>query len=160
MNWKRFAVFMLPLFVFLLFAGQVWSQTTIANGSIQGTVTDPAGAAIPNAKIFITNTDTQQKLEMKASSNGTYSSGPLIPGSYIVRVESSNFKTSELPVTVQVGVTSAGNVQMEIGSASTVVEVTGNAVQVNTEQAIVQGVVTQDQIENLPVNGRNFLDLA
>jgi len=160
MNWKRFAVFMLPLFVFLLFAGAVWSQTTIANGSIQGTVTDPTGAAIPNAKIFITNTDTQQKLEMKASSNGTYSSGPLIPGSYVVRVESSNFKTSELPVTVQVGVTSAGNVQMEIGSASTVVEVTGNAVQVNTEQAIVQGVVTQDQIENLPVNGRNFLDLA
>jgi hypothetical protein len=160
MNWKRFAAFMFPLLIVLVFAGQAWSQTTIANGSIQGTITDPTGASIPNARISITNTDTGQKLEMKASANGTFSSGPLIPGNYIVRVEVSNFKTSQLPITVQVGVTSAANLQLEVGSASTVVEVTGNAVQVNTEQAIVQGVVTQDQIENLPVNGRNFLDLA
>lgn len=161
MDRKRLAVMVFALLTFVLFTNfPAWSQTTIANGSIQGTITDPTGAAVPNAKISITNSDTSQKLEIKASSNGTYSSGPLIPGNYMVRVEVASFKTVQTPVVVQVGVTSSANFQLQVGSTSTVVEVSGSAVQVNTEQAIVQGVLTQEQIENLPINGRNFLDLA
>ncbi len=161
MSWNRLATFTFALLIVLLFAAQpARSQTTIANGSIQGTITDSTGAALTGAKIEITSKDTGQKLEMKSSANGTYSSGPLIPGDYVVWVEVPNFKASRTPVTVQVGVTSSANVQLEVGATTTVVEVSGNAVQVNTEQAMIQGVVTEDQIENLPVNGRNFLDLA
>jgi hypothetical protein len=75
-------------------------------------------------------------------------------------VEAKGFKTSEVPVTVQVTVTSSGNVKLELGQESQVVEVQGNAVTVNTEQATVQGVLTSDQIDKLPIDGRNFLDLA
>ena len=61
---------------------------------------------------------------------------------------------------MQVGVTSTGNIKLHVGQAAQVVEVQSSEVTVNTEQATVQGVLTTEQIENLPINGRNFLDLA
>jgi hypothetical protein len=63
-------------------------------------------------------------------------------------------------MTVQVGVTATGSVKLEVGSTNTVVEVAGEAVTVNTEQPTIQGVLTSEQIENLPIDGRNFLSLA
>ncbi len=65
-----------------------------------------------------------------------------------------------IPVTVQLGVTSTVNVKLEVGKTSTTIEVAAVGVLVNTEQAIVQGVVTRQEIDQLPVNGRNFLSLA
>ena len=151
-------------FVFSFFLGTsvlpALAQTTISSGSIQGTVTDPSGAGIPGAKITITSKETGQTQKLSSSSSGLYSTVALNPGNYAVRVEAPNFKTAELNVVVQVGVVTPGNVRLEVGTASTTVEVASSAVQVNTEQASVQGVLTKDQIENLPVNGRNFLDLA
>ena len=63
-------------------------------------------------------------------------------------------------MTVQVDNTATANVKLEVGQTSQVVEVEASSVQVNTEQPTVQGVITENQIANLPVNGRNFLDLA
>src|SRR5205807_7438450 len=83
-----------------------------------------------------------------------------LPGQYVVRVEVQSFKTVEIPITVQVGVTSAANVKLQVGQTNQVVEVQSTAVAVNTEQATVQGVLTAKQIDTLPINGRNFLDLA
>jgi len=135
------------------------AQTSIQAGSIVGTVTDSTGAVVPNAKVTITG-PTGQTIHATTTGSGTYSSGSLVPGSYTVRVEGKGFKTTQLTANVQVGNAANGDVKLEIGQESTVVEVQGGAVQVNTEQATVQGVLTADQIENLPVNGRNFLDLA
>ncbi len=137
-----------------------FAQTTVAQGSIQGTVTDPTGAVVSGAKITITNKATGQVATTTSSSSGTYNSGGLIPGNYVVRVEAKGFKTSQLPVVVQVTVTASGNLKLELGQEATVVEVQGTTVTVNTEQATVQGVLSGEQIDNLPVNGRNFLDLA
>ncbi len=154
----------LALFSFLLcfcsLSIPAFSQTTISTGSIQGTITDPTGAVVPHATVTITNKATGQKRVLVATTTGAYSSGALIPGDYVVRVDAKGFKTSELPVTVQVGVTSTGNIKLQVGAASTVVSVTGTTVAVNTEQAVVQNVLTRQQIANLPINGRNFLDLA
>jgi len=75
-------------------------------------------------------------------------------------VEAPSFKTAITSVIVQVGSAATGNVRMTVGSTSQTVEVTGEAVGINTEQPTVQGVLTSSQIENLPVGGRNFLDLA
>ena len=136
------------------------AQTTVAQGSIQGSVTDPTGAVVSGAKITISNKATGQVVTSTSSSSGTYNSGGLIPGDYVVRVEAKGFKTTQLPVIVQVAVTASGNVKLEVGQESTVVEVQGSAVTVNTEQATVQGVLTADQIDKMPVDGRNFLDLA
>src|SRR6476469_2254370 len=137
-----------------------WSQSTVSTGSIQGTVTDPNGAVIPNAAIGITNQATKQSVKLTSSSTGTFASGALQPGQYEVRVTADKFQTQVMTLTVQVGVTSSANAKLTIGSASTVIEVNATGVVINTEQATVQGVLTTEQIENLPINGRNFLDLA
>jgi hypothetical protein len=143
----------------LLCAG-IFAQTTISTGSIQGTVTDPTGAVVSSANVSITDKATGQVITTKTNSSGVYQSGALIPGNYVVRVETSGFKSTVIPITVQVGNTANGNAKLEVGQASETVQVEAGEVAVNTEQATVQGVLTADQIENLPVNGRNFLDLA
>ena len=124
-------------------------------------VTDPSGAAVAGAAVSITNQGTGQTIHVETTGSGNYSSGPLTPGSYMVSVSAHGFKTTKLPVTVQVGVTSNGNLKLQVGATSVTVEVTGQQeVAVNTEQDTVQGVLTSQQIANLPINGRNFLDLA
>jgi hypothetical protein len=136
------------------------AQSTVSTGSIQGTVTDPNGAVVPNAAITITSKATGQSTKFTSSSSGTYASGALIPGEYEVRIEAKGFQTHVLTVPVQVGNIASGSAKLTLGQSTEVVEVTGSAVAVNTEQATVQGVLTTEQIENLPINGRNFLDLA
>src|SRR6201998_1053027 len=135
-------------------------QSTIATGSIQGTILDSSGAVIPSAKVTIRNKDTGQTFQVATSSSGAYTSGAIVPGNYSARAEAQGFKTVEQAVVVRVGETAGANLTLPVGSGSTVVEVEAQAVAVNTEQASVQGVLTKEQMENLPVNGRNFLDLA
>src|SRR5580700_2291210 len=144
----------------LLCSLPLFGQTTISTGSIQGLVTDPSGAVVGGAKISISNKATGRVIIAKSTSAGAYTSGALTPGDYTLRVEAQGFKTSEMPLTVQVGVTASGNVKLQLGQATQVVEVQGTEIAVNTQQATVQGVLTTQQIENLPINGRNFLDLA
>jgi len=144
----------------LLFSTFLLAQTNVGNGSIQGTVTDPSGAVVSGAKVTITEKSKGVAIVRSSDSRGSYTSGALIPGNYSVRVEASGFKTTELPVMVQVDNTASANVKLEVGQTSQVVEVEASTVQVNTEQPTVQGVITENQIANLPVNGRNFLDLA
>ena len=147
--------------LFLLVAGgTLLAQTTVSQGSIQGTITDPSGAVVSGARVTITNKATGQVVTQTTSSSGTYNSGALLPGDYTLKVEAKGFKTSEKPVTVQVAVTASGNVRLELGQESQMVEVQASSIQVNTEQATVQGVLTGEQIDKLPVDGRNFLDLA
>jgi len=143
----------------LLMSSVGFCQTGVSTGSIQGTVTDASGAVLGGAKVSITNKGTGQVIATTTTSTGSYNSGSLVPGEYVVRVEAAGFKTTTLPVVVQVSETASGNVKLEVGQASQIVEVQGSAVSVNTEQATVQGVVTTQQIEELPIS-RNFLDLA
>lgn len=163
-HWQSCFRFLVSLGLVMVLAWAVptflMAQSTVSTGSIQGTVTDPTGAVVPGAAIKINNAATAQTISVFSSSTGTYSSGALLSGSYIVRVSARGFKTAELSVAVQVGVTTPGNVTLELGAESTVVSVEENANVVNTEQVTVQGVMTTDQIENLPIGGRNFLDLA
>ena len=155
----RFIVVVLITLSALLLSSVAFAQTSVSNGSIAGTVTDATGAVVPNAKITMTG-PTGQTVHATSSNSGSYASGSLIPGTYKVRVEAKGFKTEELTVEVKVDNTANGSAKLEIGQESTVIEVQASEVQVNTEQATVQGVLTSSQIENLPVNGRNFLDLA
>jgi len=155
----RFSLLELVVLSALLLCSVAFAQTSVSNGSISGTVTDATGAVVPNAKVIITG-PTGQTVHATTSGAGTYSSGALVPGMYSVRTEAKGFKTTQLKVDVQVNNTANGNIKLEIGQESTVIEVQGSEVAVNTEQAEVQGVLTASQISNLPVNGRNFLDLA
>jgi len=152
-------VFVLAVFATIV-SSTMSAQTTISTGSIQGSVVDPSGAVVSNAKVIVSNRKNGQSITTSTNSSGVYTSGALAPGDYVVRVEGKGFKTAELPLTVQVGVTTAGSVRLQVGQADEIIEVQGSALQVNTEQATVQGVLSAQQIDTLPINGRNFLDLA
>jgi len=136
------------------------AQVTSSTGSIQGTIVDNQGGVVTSARVTITNRGTGQTFNAPVNESGDYVAGSLKPGEYQVRVEAAGFNTAELKVIVEVGVVSSGNVSLEVGSEKTVVAVESSAIAVNEEQATVQGVLTSQQIEALPINGRNFLDLA
>jgi hypothetical protein len=152
-------ILLIMLFI-MLFAAISWSQTTVSQGSIQGTVTDQTGAVVADATISITSRATGQTITVKTSSAGTYNSGGLPVGDYQVRVQAKGFKTAQLNIPVQITVTSSGNVKLEVGQETMTVEVQESAITVNTEQSTVGGVLSGEQIDNMPINGRSFLDLA
>jgi Carboxypeptidase regulatory-like domain len=154
-----FVVFALAM-TLLLSPTLLLAQADVGNGNIVGAVSDPSGAVVSGAKVTITEKSKGVSITRTTDSKGSYTSGALIPGVYVVRVEAAGFKSTELTVTVQVDNTASGNAKLEVGQTSQVVEVEASSVSVNTEQATVQGVITENQIANLPVNGRNFLDLA
>ena len=146
--------------VLLSLAVRSTAQTTVGTGSIVGTVRDPSGAVISGASVTISNVATGQFIGVTTNSSGSFNSGALIPGNYKTLVSSKGFNSAEVAVTVWVGNTASVSVKLQIGSAKELMEVQDSAARVNTEQPTVQGVLNEQQIENLPVNGRNFLDLA
>ncbi len=156
----RFSVLLLTVIIFSLTSVAGFGQATISTGTIVGTVTDPQGAVVDGARISITNAATGQTVAVTSNGAGAFNAGSLIPGQYKVQVSAKGFSSVSEVVTVQVGNTSTFNPKLPVGQESQVIEVQASDVQVNTEQASVQGVLTASQIENLPVNGRNFLDLA
>jgi hypothetical protein len=166
MSLNPFAKMLTAIRIAILLTSILWlgapllAQSTTATGSIQGTLTDPTGAVVPNSSVTISNKETGETFAVPTSSAGTYNSGALVPGEYTVRAEVKGFKAIEAGVVVRVGVVSGLNLSLEVGASNTVVQVEAQSVTVNTEQPSVQGVLTKEQIENLPVNGRNFLDLA
>ena len=161
MNWKRFTAFTFALLAVLLLSYQpAHAQSNVQAGSIQGVVSDPQGGVVPNAKVTITNKDTGATLDTTTTSAGAFVSGSLVPGTYTVRVEAPSFKTVTGTYVVQINQVSSAPIKLELGASTTVVEVSGQVISVNTDQAQVSGSLTTQQIENLPINGRNFLDLA
>src|ERR1700674_1496544 len=146
--------------VLLSISRPLCAQTTVSTGSIVGTVSDPSGAVVSGAKVSITNVATGQLINLTTNSSGSFNSGALIPGNYKTLVSAKGFSSVEVSLTVLVGNTATANVNLQIGQQNQIIDVQGSAVRVNTEQATVQGVLNADQIDNLPVNGRNFLDLA
>jgi hypothetical protein len=135
------------------------AQSTVSAGSIVGVVTDPAGVPIAGAKVEIASKTTGAKVRALTSSAGVYSSGFLRPGDYLLSIAAKDFTTARLDFVVLVGTTANGDFKMQAGTAESPVEVRG-AGSVNLEQASIQGVLRGDQIENLPINGRDFIDLA
>ena len=136
------------------------AQTTIGTGSIVGTVADQSGALLASASVTILNIATGQVVRLITNSSGAFNSGALVPGEYHTVIAAKGFDTIEARMIVLLGNTTTVNTTLRVGSGKDVIEVQDAALQVNTDQATVQGVLNEQQIENLPVNGRNFLDLA
>lgn len=131
-------------------------------GSIEGTVSDAQGAVVPNATVTVRNLSTNATRTATSNESGQYRILQLQPGFYEVRVTGDNFKQSVFEsVQIQVGQTAAVDAALEVGGASEVVTVTDTSeAQIERSDNTVSGVVNTVQIENLPLNGRNFLDLA
>ena len=150
-GWWMFAV--LPLVVSLLTA-------QVQNGEFTGVVTDPSGAAIANAKVTVTNPSTNFTETTTTSQNGLYNLKELPVGTYKIAIDASGFKTLSNPgVSVNAGTIAHVDFKLTIGKASEVIEVTGEAANVNTEDSRLATTVSSTQINNLPLNGRNVFDL-
>ena len=137
-----------------------FSQATTAAGAIQGTISDPKGAILPGAAITVTNLATGAKKALISDSAGFYNVASLVPGQYMVTVTDAGFARITTTLTVQIGTTTNGDLRLKLGAATEEVVVSSEAVEVNTIQSTVQNVLTEEQIDNLPVSGRNFLDLS
>jgi Carboxypeptidase regulatory-like domain len=148
------------IFMLLVVAVSARAQVTNATGTIQGTVTDSAGAAVPGAKVTLTEPANGSTKVINTTGSGYYSAGSLVPGNYTIKVEAPGFETTSENFEVRVGVTTNGDVKMPVGATTQQVEVQASAIGIDTQQTQIAGVLTQEQIANLPVNGRNFLDLA
>ncbi len=133
---------------------------SVNGGSIQGTITDATGAVIPGAPITILSGDTGTTKKVTTDNAGFYSVGPLNPGPYTVTIAMQGFQTLTVKTVIKTGTATSGNFTLTLGSATETVEVNASSLQVNSEQPGVSDVISKEQIDTLPVNGRNFLDLA
>ncbi len=145
---------------FIAAAVSFGQATSVNGGSIQGTITDPSGAVLPGAAIVIKGLDTGFSRSLTADSAGFYSVGPLNPGNYTVNVGLPGFESLSVTTVVRTGTATSGNYKLTVGASAQTVEVNAGELQVNTDQPGVSDVITRDQIETLPINGRNFLDVA
>jgi hypothetical protein len=133
----------------------------LPTSTVNGTVTDPQGAALVGAKVSVVSPATGAVRETSTDAQGYYSVPNLLPGDYTVRIEKASFaKTEVTNIRLEVGRVSSVDVKLSIAKVGELVEVTGAEVAVNTTQSEVQGVVASKEMENLPLNGRNFLELA
>jgi hypothetical protein len=129
-------------------------------GSIQGTITDQSGAIIPNAEVVISNPETGYTHTLHTDASGLYTIGPLNPGTYVVTVTATGFQKLQVTTVVKTGTATSGNFKLTVGATTQTIQVNAGAVQLNTEQSSVSGVITQQQFETLPVGGRNLLNFA
>jgi len=153
----RFGV--LALCIFLLGAGRLFSQAD--TGSITGTVTDASGAVVPGVKVTIVAVATGQRQEVTTDGGGRYSSGPLRPGEYRVEAERAGFKhLVSKNVVLEVQEAAVMNLAMEVGGVQEVVTVTTAPPMVDTSDASQGSVIEEKSVANLPLNGRDYLQLA
>src|SRR5262245_15464210 len=128
-------------------------------GSVRGVVRDQSDAVISGAKITVSSKAGIERT-FSTKSDGEYQVGNLPPGEYEIRVAVTGFKAGLAPVTVQVGENVSVDFKLEVGEASETVVVSSETPAINTTEYKIDGVVNRQQIENLPLNGRNFLQLA
>lgn len=134
-----------------------------ARATLTGIVTDPHGAAVPGVKITATLESAGIRRETISNNEGLYVLTDLVPGEYELRVEATGFitKVSKVPISLKVGQSVTLNVPLEIGLSETqVVDLVGDRSMIDNTASVVQGVIDSREVETLPLNGRNFLELA
>ena len=150
-------IFFLVIFVALATC-RVYGQINRAN--LNGTVTDPSGASIPNAKVEAIAPDTGLKRDSTTGSSGVYSISSLPTGTYDLTVSANGFKTlQEKGIELAVGQTRTVNVQLEVGAPTTTVEVRASAQALDSNNAEISTVIQSRQVEDIPLNGRDWSTL-
>lgn len=140
------------------FAFAANAQTESAR--IQGTVTDATGAVVAGATIKVVSSSTAREVTAVSSADGTYSILSLQPGRYQIEVTQSSFKTTKQEVTLEVAQTADLNFSLEPGAVSETVTVTFDVPQVESSTSAIGEVIQGREAVELPLNGRNVLELA
>ncbi len=133
----------------------------VDTGSIVGSVTDPSGAIVGGATVTLTNEGTNATLSVTVGSDGGYTFTPVRIGSYKIAATSQGFQTTERRnIVVNVGASVLINFVLKPGQVTETVEVTGATPVLETQEASVGQVINSRNVNNLPLNGRNFTFLA
>ena len=131
-----------------------------ATGTILGTITDSSGAVLPNVKVTITNTATNVKFNTDTGSTGDYTAPSLNPGTYTVSATANGFQTSVTQsFTLAVDQKVRIDMSLKPGAVTETVELTAQAVQLDTDSAALSQEMSGQQVASLPLNGRNFMQL-
>src|SRR6266487_2444941 len=155
----RISVVLTTLAVFTLVTS-IWTPPASGQavfGSIFGTVTDPSGAAVPNAKVTVTSATKATSYTATTNADGNYSVTHLIPDTYNVRAEAAGFKAFEvknIPVSADAAARVDG--QFQVGGTTETVEVTSEAPQLKTDRSDVAITFNERYVEDLPILNRNF----
>jgi hypothetical protein len=149
--------FLVLILVFCL-AGLVLAQTD--TGRLIGTITDSTGAVVPNATVAVTNTGTGRTVTAQTSGSGEYTFNALSAGRYHVEVKLTGFKTAAADITLEVSQVEEISLKLEAGAATTTVDVTSDVPLVDTATSSMGEVIQGRQVTELPLNGRNFTQLA
>ena len=148
------------LFLWVLFlvagAGPALAQT----GRILGTVSDSTGAVIPSVTVTVTSQETKSARTFLTDNTGNYDFPGLPVGNYTIRAELAGFKTAETQMRVEIGQIARQNLQLAVGEVADVVQVLAEAPLLQADNVEIGQVVTNRQIIELPLNGRNFTTLA
>ncbi len=150
--------FSLVLIVVLCLAGLALAQTDTAR--LIGTIADSSGAVIPNASVAVTNTGTGRMVTVQTGGAGEYAVNALSAGRYHVDVKAPGFKTATADFTLEVSQVQEISLKLQLGEAATVVDVTGEVPLVDTSTSSTGEVIQGRQVTELPLNGRNFTQLA
>jgi hypothetical protein len=156
----RRLVFVIVFLISILtaFPGVLFGQ---ADSSISGHVSDSSGATIVGAKVQATNVNTNAVTPAETNGSGLFTLPALSPGTYRIAVDKEGFQQSINPaVELHVGDAIALNFTLQVGSANQSVTVEAGAPLVNTESSSLGGLVNDQQISELPLNGRNYISLS
>ena len=143
----------------LLFAIASFAQLPTAK--IVGAVKDTSGASVPGATVKVTNVDTNVTRTLTTDSDGSYNALELPTGNYQVEVTANGFKTGvRKGITLDVTDAPVINFTLEVGATEQQVTVSSEIPMVDTQDATLGGIVNQQSVQNLPLNGRNYVDLS
>jgi hypothetical protein len=153
--------FSLLLCLFVAFSTCIFVQGQSTYGQITGSVTDPSGAAIPEAQVTLTNLGTAEKRVQPTGPDGLYSFVNLVPAQYRVDIEKAGFKHfTRQPIAVEVQQTARIDAALVVGQVSETVEVTSETPLLQSDTSSLGTVVNQREANELPLNGRNIYNLT
>jgi len=159
---KNFSFPVLAAFAFCLFLGisQVFAQATVTGG-VNGKVSDPQGAVVPNASVKVTNNGTNASVTVTSNDDGVYKVTNLQPGTYTVEINASGFGPAKADnIIVEVGRSTNVDVPLALGTAVAEVNVTAEAPAINTSDNANANNINQTSINELPINGRRWSNFA
>jgi Carboxypeptidase regulatory-like domain/TonB dependent receptor len=155
---RRFLTLILSLSVAFFAIPVAYGQSTY--GAIAGTVSDPSGAAVPDAQVTLTNLGTTEKRTQPTGNDGLYTFVNLIPGNYRIDIEKPGFKhVTREPIVVQVQQTAKIDSVLQVGQVSENIEVTAETPLLQSETSSLGQVIEERKANELPLNGRNIFNL-
>jgi hypothetical protein len=156
---RGFALSVMLLVAGLVATGVAWAQVNAVD--LAGTITDPQGKAVADAKVTVRNLATNLSRSKQSGDDGRYLFVGLPPGRYELSVEKSGFARVVNPeVVLEIGRAPEFNVRLQVQAGTQQITVTGEAALVETQRTSVSETIESRQIDNLPINGRNYVNFT